>query len=349
MWRKRAVILVLIAIAVAIFSSPALAASPPASVQSSLSMSGQVSIVNLGRTSQLRIKTSSTDQNKWLLEVSLNPLPTQSSSDTARGVTRVNGSFVLGLSQHPLYNGAVTGWVDYQGTGLINLTDPADSLSLAMQFSALSDYSVNSTVQGQWPVLPAAPAPVPDSINHNFWYLSRASAWMAYILLFINICLGLALKSKFLNQVGEKWRALDLHQFTAILAMGLVALHVFSLLGDHYLNYTVAQLLVPGVSPYRPQWVSPGIIGFYLLVLIMITSYLRRFIGKSAWRAVHLTSFVIFAISLIHGIGSGSDTSLVWGQLTYIVTGVVVVFLALWRFLGPKASEPDLAGSAIRP
>ena len=74
------------------------------------------------------------------------------------------------------------------------------------------------------------------SPSHFFWYLSRTSAMLAYILLFINIVLGLGLKTRFLDKLTARWLSFDLHQFTALLAISLIFLHVFTLLGDKYLS-----------------------------------------------------------------------------------------------------------------
>jgi hypothetical protein len=61
------------------------------------------------------------------------------------------------------------------------------------------------------------------SQNHLFWYLSRTSAILAYILLFINIVFGLGLKTKFLDKLSARWQSFDLHQFSALLALALIA------------------------------------------------------------------------------------------------------------------------------
>jgi sulfoxide reductase heme-binding subunit YedZ len=171
------------------------------------------------------------------------------------------------------------------------------------------------------------------SQNHVFWYISRTSAVLAYILLFINIVLGLGMKTKFLDKVSARWQSFDLHQFSALLAMALISLHIFSLLGDKYMSPSISDLLVPMATAYRPIWTALGIISFYILIIIVLSNYVRRFIGQKIWQAIHMLSFVLFYVILYHGLRTGTDSSALWMQQIYLITGTAAAFLFLWRFL----------------
>jgi sulfoxide reductase heme-binding subunit YedZ len=184
------------------------------------------------------------------------------------------------------------------------------------------------------------------SQNHLFWYLSRTSAILAYILLFINIVFGLGLKTKFLDKLSARWQSFDLHQFSALLALALIALHVFSLLGDQYMNPALSDLLVPLSGSYRPVWTALGIVSFYILIIIVLSSYTRRFIGQRVWRMIHMISFGLFYVILYHGLRSGTDSSALWAQIIYLVTGTTAAFLFLWRFLLAGRSENNNNPSA---
>jgi sulfoxide reductase heme-binding subunit YedZ len=185
------------------------------------------------------------------------------------------------------------------------------------------------------------PAEPLQSANHFYWYLSRTSAIAAYILLFINVCLGVGLKSKYLDLFWGRWRTFDLHQFTAILGGGLVILHIFSLLGDSYLQFTLSELLIPMASHYHPFWTAMGIIGFYAGALLVISFYVRRIIRQKIWRFLHYLSYLLFFVILFHGIKAGTDTAAIWVQWLYISTGTMVSFLFLLRlFSNNQAGVP---------
>ena len=167
-----------------------------------------------------------------------------------------------------------------------------------------------------------------------FWYISRAAALTAYLLFFVNIVLGLGMKLRFLDRVFARWRAADLHQFTALLGMALVGLHIFSLLGDTYYTYTLKQLLIPFTALYRAGWTAWGIVGFYGLLIVTFSCYFRKFIGQNTWRAINFASFGLFWAIIFHAIKTGTDISSAWVQIMYVVTGTVVSFLFLLRLQG---------------
>ncbi len=186
-----------------------------------------------------------------------------------------------------------------------------------------------------------------DVSNHVFWYVSRAAGLTAYLVLFINMILGLAVKTKILDSLLARWRSFDLHQFTALLALGLLGLHVFSLLGDQYIGFNLPQLFVPFLSSYRPLPITLGIVALYAIVVITGTFYIRDRIGQKAWRSIHYVSFVAFYVTLLHGVFSGTDSGQVWAKLMYFASGLVVALLTTWRFL-EAGSKPAPAKQARR-
>ena len=147
-----------------------------------------------------------------------------------------------------------------------------------------------------------------DASNHVFWYITASDRLSAYLVLFANMVLGLAVKTGFLDSLLARWRSFNLHQFTALLALGLMALHVSALLGDQYVGFSLPQLFVPFTSTYRPLPIALGIISLYALVVITVTFYVRGRIGQKAWRSIHYASFAAFFAVLIHGVYSGTDS-----------------------------------------
>ena len=186
--------------------------------------------------------------------------------------------------------------------------------------------------------------------SNVFWYISRTAALTAYLLFFVNIVLGLGMKLKFLDRFFEHWRAADLHQFTALLGMALVGLHIFSLLGDTYYKYSLTQLLVPFTSIYRPGWTAWGVVGFYGLMIVTFSCYLRKYIGQKVWRIIHFASFGLFWAIIFHGIKTGTDITSPWVKAMYISTGTIVAFLFLLRlqnFLSPSEKNETASKTAV--
>jgi sulfoxide reductase heme-binding subunit YedZ len=168
-----------------------------------------------------------------------------------------------------------------------------------------------------------------DSIQ-IWWYVTRAAGIMAYLMLWLSTVLGLAVTSKYLDEMLDRIFTYDFHEFISLLAVGFLVLHVSVLMLDRYLPYTLSQVLVPFLSPYRPFWVGIGVIAFYLTLLVTITFYLRNKIGSKGFRVIHYFSLAAYIGATLHGYFSGTDTALPTMQLLYKLTGLVVLFLTVY-------------------
>ncbi|PZS00776.1 MAG: hypothetical protein DLM69_05850 [Candidatus Chloroheliales bacterium] len=180
--------------------------------------------------------------------------------------------------------------------------------------------------------VPALSASLTSNEPKGFWYMARASAFVAYILIWLSLLMGLLIT----NKLARLWPggpvAFDLHQYLSILGLAFGLFHALILLGDAYSNYTIAQLLLPfSASQYRPLWVGLGQLGFYLLLLLTFSFYARRWIGTKGWRLLHFFSFAAFILVLMHGLFSGTDNGESWARLLYWVTGSVALFLTIYR------------------
>jgi predicted ferric reductase len=167
-----------------------------------------------------------------------------------------------------------------------------------------------------------------------YWYLSRASAMVAYGLLWLSMALGLIIT----NRLARLWPggplAFDLHQFASLMGLAFALFHALILMGDKYINYNLAQVLVPFNSAgYKPVWVGLGQIGFYLLAIVGLSFYVRKRLGNRTWRLIHYLSFLTFALALLHGIFAGTDSTVAAIQIFYWATGASLLFLLVYRIL----------------
>jgi predicted ferric reductase len=162
------------------------------------------------------------------------------------------------------------------------------------------------------------------------WFITRSAGFVAYLLLWFSTVYGLAVSSKIFDSLLHRAVTFDFHEFLSLLAIGFVLLHVGVLTVDHYMPYSIAQILVPFLSPYRPLWVGIGVIAFYLVLLVSVTFYIRSRIGLRTFRIIHLVSFAGYLGSAVHGLFSGTDSPLPMVQLMYVGTFLVVVFLTTY-------------------
>lgn len=182
-----------------------------------------------------------------------------------------------------------------------------------------------------------------------YWYLSRASGLVAYLLLWLSVVLGLAVTNRLARLWSDGPTVVDLHQFASLLSLAFSVFHALILLGDRYVGYTLAQLAVPFTSlEYRPVWVGLGQLAFYLALPVAFSFYVRRAIGVRAWRLVHYASFAVFVASAAHGLAAGTDTTALPVAAFYGVTAASVFLLTVARVLvalpiRPARPAPPLA------
>ncbi len=183
-----------------------------------------------------------------------------------------------------------------------------------------------------------------------YWYLARASAFAAFILLWISMALGLGITNKMARLWPGAPAAFAIHEYVNLLGLAFAAFHALILLGDHYIGFTLVQLLVPfSTEAYRPLWVGLGQTGFYIWGLVTLSFYVRKGIGQKAWRLVHYLSFLMYIMGLVHGIYSGTDAGAGWAQKFYWLSAGSLLFLLVYRILASIADKLFPAKKASPP
>ena len=97
--------------------------------------------------------------------------------------------------------------------------------------------------------------------------------------------------------------------------------------------------VVPFSSYYRTFWLGLGTIAFELLLAIVLTSLVRRYIGQAAWRLVHWLAYASWPIAVIHGAGTGTDAWSAWLFGLQAVCVVAVLAAAGYR-LTARSRDP---------
>jgi predicted ferric reductase len=168
----------------------------------------------------------------------------------------------------------------------------------------------------------------------GFWYLSRGSAIAAFGLLWLSMASGTAITNKMARFWPGGPTAFAVHEFSSLLGIAFAVFHALILLGDHYINYSLSQVLVPFASAnYRPVWVGVGQVGLYVWIVVTFSFYVRKQIGHKTWRWIHFASYGAFLMALLHGVTSGTDSGLLWAQLMYWFAGGSLLFLLAYRVL----------------
>lgn len=183
-----------------------------------------------------------------------------------------------------------------------------------------------------------------SSADPQMWYLTRALATAAYLMLTISVLLGMFRSIARQNKERLSWVIDELHQVMSTLAMVLVIGHLLTLLVDPFLPFTLSNLLLPFAEPYRPLAVRLGVLAVYGMVALLLSSWARQRIPYGLWRTIHYLSFLAFVLATAHGLLAGSDAGEPWAHAVYAAAASSVIFLLLVRvFSGPHASMPTQA------
>lgn len=181
--------------------------------------------------------------------------------------------------------------------------------------------------------------------EHSMWYLSRASGMVAWILLGITCLWGVLLVTRMLKPADRPAWLLDLHRHLGVLSIAATGMHMTTLVGDNWEHYGWSELFVP-FTPLRHSdtaAIAWGVVAFYLLVVVQLSSLAMRHIPRRLWHGIHLLSYVLFAMATVHGFKAGTDTSNI--VLFAIASGTIAIlaFALLARVLQGRAKRMQRA------
>jgi sulfoxide reductase heme-binding subunit YedZ len=178
------------------------------------------------------------------------------------------------------------------------------------------------------------------------WYFSRGTGAAALILLTGVLALGVVDVARWRSARWPRFVVDALHGSLALAAVSLVAGHVVTSVLDPFAPLRLVDAVVPFAARYRPLWVGFGAVASDLLLVLVITSLLRRRIGPRAWRAVHWVAYACWPLAIAHGLGTGSDTRSRW-MLVVTLACVGVAVVAVCVRCAIAAGRPAVRAGAV--
>ncbi len=174
------------------------------------------------------------------------------------------------------------------------------------------------------------------------WYLTRGAGFLALIALTGSVLLGILSAQRWSPNRDAKVRYAALHQTVALLGLAGLSVHIATAVADPFTHLGIATVVDPLHRSYRPLWLGIGVLASDIFIAVIITSLLRHRLGFRSWKYVHLSSYLIWAMAMVHGLGTGSDTRFLGFDLVYILS-LASVIVALWSRVLTKLSGPKLA------
>ncbi len=179
-----------------------------------------------------------------------------------------------------------------------------------------------------------------------FWYITRSSALVAWLAAAAAVLVGLLTSSRLLGRRPTIPWLVDLHRALAALSVGFLAVHMISLWLDGFVQFGLAELVVPWVATVpglTRTSMAYGVIAAWLLAAVQLTSLVKDRLPERLWRTVHLLSFGTLVLGSIHAVQTGSDVDnpiVVAIGVSMLTAIALATAVRLVRLRNREATEP---------
>lgn len=179
-----------------------------------------------------------------------------------------------------------------------------------------------------------------------WWYLSRASGIVAFVLLTASLVWGVLLFTRIMKKVDRASWLLEMHSWLSGLAVVTIALHLVALMADNYVHFGWSELFVPWQSTWKTGPVNFGVFAFWIVVAVQGTSLVRRWISRRVWKFVHLGSYATWWLTAIHAGLAGTDATHRVYQAVALLATIAAVAATMVRIVAPTRA-PQRADQAV--
>ena len=162
-----------------------------------------------------------------------------------------------------------------------------------------------------------------------------------------SVLVGLIATDRIVMTPGHRVMAQAVHRAMSFGALTFLVIHIVTEILAQRVH--VIDAFIPFLSPFRTFYIGLGTIASDLIILIVVTSILRkRFTAHGRawrWRAIHYSSYAAFVLGVLHGLlgGRAAKPYVDWSY------GVAIALTALGlavRFLAISLRPKEKAGAA---
>ena len=167
--------------------------------------------------------------------------------------------------------------------------------------------------------------------------LGLLAAW----LLTLNVVLGLLLSVHYNPLKRWPYKRINyftFHNWTGYVALALSAAHALLLPLSATAGWVWKDVLWPSAVPLQPTLNILGALALYMLLLVVVTSWVRRRIGRKVWKTVHWVAYACAMLFYVHGLFvdqrlTGDPVNLLDTEKLSIVGCFALVAWATWMRL----------------
>ena len=182
------------------------------------------------------------------------------------------------------------------------------------------------------------------------WLAIRASGITAWGLLTAVVVWGILLRTRVLGRLAAPIKLLDLHRWLGAIALGFLVVHLGFLLVDPSIHFTVPELLIPGIAPWKPLAVALGVLALWAMVPVSILGRMKVRLGRAgnAWfTRAHYAAYAAWPLATAHYVLAGTDAMSEW-SIALLIAGTALVIAGLVaRGLAPEVAPHRISADVV--
>ncbi len=182
--------------------------------------------------------------------------------------------------------------------------------------------------------------------EQTWWFVARVGGIAALVLTALSVGWGLFLSSKIWDGRPTAAWLNALHRWFSALTVVFTGVHVAGLVLDDYVHFGVTDILIPGASDWKPIPVALGVVSLHLLLVVWGSSLAMKRIPRRWWKRIHLSSYAMFWLGLVHGVTAGTDAGHPAAIAVWASTTLGVTYLTLYRALTARPRRTATIRSA---
>ena len=188
------------------------------------------------------------------------------------------------------------------------------------------------------------PASTDRQAELRFWLAARATGIVAFLLLTMQIVLGLILSHPTNRSTWNlSKRIFPWHDHLWVFVLAFLIAHIVSLVVDPKAGVSLAGAFIPGLSEYRSAPVAIGTLALYAFLVTAITARWTKLLPPGLWLKIHRLALVVWVMAWMHGVLAGTDSGPL--MVLYVAAGLLVVGSGAYRYWASRKQRPTFSTS----
>lgn len=141
-------------------------------------------------------------------------------------------------------------------------------------------------------------------------FLLEASRFIGIGGLFLFILSGAGgalMASRTVQIINVKWlrgKLFNFHRLISLIGFGLILLHPIPLMIATKATggMNISNIFIPFTAPKQTFTIGLGVITFYVLLMVAISSILIKYLKRDWWRILHYGTYIVIFLGLAHGL-----------------------------------------------